>query len=80
MIKVKFSMEKFQERTEKMESQLRSEFDSLTTRNIELEVHLTLLNQRLLPLQDLERQAIGDEDSDVKAVLMEESDVIVLIA
>ena len=63
-----------------MEVQLQTEFEALSARNVELQVQHTLLNQRLLPLQALEKQVINDEEAGVKAVLMEEIDVNILSA
>ena len=45
-----------------------------------MQVQHTLLTQRLLPLQALEKQVIQDEEAGVQAVLMDESDVNVLSA
>lgn len=58
-----------------MEARINLELDQLATRSTELQVENEMLNQRIAPLQELEKQVLAHEEINVNGVLMFEGDM-----
>ncbi|MCO5607532.1 hypothetical protein L7F22_061729 [Adiantum nelumboides] len=65
----------FQEWSKDLESKVSSELDHISIKNTKLQVQNEMLQQRLNPLEDLEKQVLPQENVVVSGVLMEERDL-----
>ncbi|MCO5580051.1 hypothetical protein L7F22_033917 [Adiantum nelumboides] len=73
--KVKLSLGMFQEWTRDLEGRVNFELDRMSVKNTDLQVENEMLQQRLKPLEALEKQVLAQEDVNVSSVLIDEGDL-----
>ncbi|MCO5569248.1 hypothetical protein L7F22_022959 [Adiantum nelumboides] len=61
-----------------LDNRVSSELDQICVKNTELQVQNEMLQQRLKPLEDLEKQVLAQEDVAISDVLMDEGDLNLL--